>query len=94
MDRLNTDMHAPSVSIDKECRVLTVHGSEDEIVPAEDALKFAELIPNHKLRIIEGADHRYTAHQEILASLVLDFIKFDQVFLAPTNGNRLAISRL
>ncbi|XP_008808151.1 putative uncharacterized protein YDL057W isoform X1 [Phoenix dactylifera] len=93
MDRLNTDMHASNLSIDQECRVLTVHGSEDEIVPAEDALKFAELIPNHKLQIIKGADHCYTAHQETLASVVLDFIKFDRVFLVP-NGNRIAISRL
>nr|XP_029119137.1 uncharacterized protein LOC105058813 isoform X2 [Elaeis guineensis] len=87
MDRLNTDMHAASLSIDKACRVLTVHGSEDEIIPTEDALEFAKLIPNHKLHIIEGANHCYTAHQEELASVVVGFIKFDQVEDASAVGD-------
>lgn len=56
-------------------RVLTVHGSADEIVPAEDAKEFAKLIANHKLCIIEGANHNYTKHQSELASIVLDFLK-------------------
>ncbi|KAG0485652.1 hypothetical protein HPP92_009526 [Vanilla planifolia] len=79
MDRLTTDMLAACHAIDKQCRILTIHGSADEIVPSEDALKFNELIPNHKLHIVEGADHCYTAHQELLASLVLEFIKSNQV---------------
>lgn len=44
-------------------------------MPAKDALEFARFIRNHKLHIIEGADHEYTAHQDELATLVLDFIK-------------------
>ncbi|KAK8931174.1 hypothetical protein KSP39_PZI016186 [Platanthera zijinensis] len=60
-------------------RVLTIHGSVDEIVPSEDAFEFDKLIPNHKLHIIEGANHCYTGHQEELASLLLDFIKSTQV---------------
>ncbi|KAK6147706.1 hypothetical protein DH2020_018618 [Rehmannia glutinosa] len=56
-------------------RVLTVHGSEDEIIPVEDALEFAKIIPNYQLQIIEGADHRYSSHQDELASVVLRFIK-------------------
>ncbi|KAL5572466.1 hypothetical protein UlMin_022063 [Ulmus minor] len=75
MDRLATDMHAACLQIDKECRVLTVHGSADEVIPVEDALEFSKIIPNHKLSIIEGADHGYTSHQAELASIVLDFIK-------------------
>ncbi|KAF8388806.1 hypothetical protein HHK36_025486 [Tetracentron sinense] len=75
MDRLTTDMRAACLSIMKDCRVLTVHGSVDEIIPVEDALEFAKLIPNHKLHIVEGADHRYTSHQIELASIVLDFIR-------------------
>ncbi|PKU88025.1 hypothetical protein MA16_Dca007967 [Dendrobium catenatum] len=54
MDRLTTDMRAACHAIDKECRVLTIHGSADEIVPSEDAFEFDKLIPNHKLHIIEG----------------------------------------
>lgn len=56
-------------------RVLTVHGSADEVIPVEDALEFAKIIPNHKLQIVEGANHSYTSHQTELASIVLDFIK-------------------
>lgn len=56
-------------------RVLTVHGSSDKIVPVEDASKFAKIIPNHKLHIIEGADHSFTGHKDELASVVVNFIK-------------------
>ncbi|KAG6538553.1 hypothetical protein ZIOFF_003677 [Zingiber officinale] len=79
-DRLETDMCIACHSIDKKCRVLTVHGSKDQTVPAEDAMQFAKLIPNHKLHIMEGANHCYTAHLEELASVVLDFMKSSQVF--------------
>ncbi|KAK2631636.1 hypothetical protein EUGRSUZ_L02651 [Eucalyptus grandis] len=75
MDCLNTNMHEACLQIDKNCRVLTVHGSADEIVPVSDALEFAKIISNHKLQIIEGADHRYTSHQAELASIVSSFIK-------------------
>lgn len=60
---------------DSVYRVLTVHGSADEIIPVEDALEFAKIIPNHKLHIIEGANHNYSSHQAELASVVVDFIK-------------------
>ncbi|VAH09893.1 unnamed protein product [Triticum turgidum subsp. durum] len=74
-DRLSTDTLLSSRSISKDCRVLTVHGSEDETVPARDALMFAANIPNHDLHIVVGANHRYTGHEQELTSLVLDFIK-------------------
>ncbi|KAG9455732.1 hypothetical protein H6P81_000240 [Aristolochia fimbriata] len=75
LDRLTTDMRAAALSIDKECRVLTVHGSEDEIVPVSGALEFSKLIPNHKLHIIEGGNHGFTSHLDELASTVVDFIR-------------------
>jgi len=56
-------------------RVLTVHGSEDEVIPVEDAKEFAKIIPNHKLEIVEGANHGYTEHQSQLVSTVMEFIK-------------------
>lgn len=56
-------------------RVLTVHGSADETIPVEDAIEFDKIIPNHKLRIVEGANHKYTSHQAELASIVVEFIK-------------------
>lgn len=74
-DRLTTDIHAACLLIQQECRVLTVHGSMDKFVPAEDALEFAKFIPNHKLHIIKGANHEYTSHQGELTSVVLDFLR-------------------
>lgn len=77
VDRLTTDMLTACYSIDQKCRVLTVHGSDDDIVPSEDAYEFAKHIVNHKLHILQGADHGYMTHQEQLAKLVLDFVKSD-----------------
>ncbi|XP_066166419.1 uncharacterized protein [Oryza sativa Japonica Group] len=74
-DRLSTDTLLSSRSISKCCRVLTIHGSKDEIVPVEDALMFAANIPNHELHIIAEANHRYTGHEKELKAFVLDFIK-------------------
>ncbi|XP_076911572.1 putative uncharacterized protein YDL057W [Bidens hawaiensis] len=74
-ERLNTNMHEAGLKVDQDCKVLTVHGSVDEIIPVEDALEFAKIIPNHELRIIEGADHCYTNHRDELASVVLPFLK-------------------
>lgn len=75
MDRLSTDMRAACRSIHGNCRVVTVHGSEDQLVPVTDALEFDKNITNHKLRIIQGADHEFTLHQAELATAVLDFIR-------------------
>ncbi|XP_028777303.1 uncharacterized protein LOC114733993 isoform X1 [Neltuma alba] len=75
MDRLSTITHTSCLLIPQTCRVLTVHGSKDPIVPAEDALDFANFISNHELRIIEGADHEYSCHQDELIHIVLEFIQ-------------------
>ncbi|KAK4774955.1 hypothetical protein SAY86_009890 [Trapa natans] len=75
MDRLNTNMHEACLNIDKKCRVLTVHGSNDNAIPVEDATEFSKIISNHELQIIGGADHGYSLHQAELAVVVLRFIK-------------------
>ncbi|KAJ0864744.1 putative feruloyl esterase [Helianthus annuus] len=75
MDRLNTNMHEACLQIDKDCKVLTIHGSDDSIVRVEEALEFAKVIPNHKLHIIKGANHGFSKHQDELISNVLSFIK-------------------
>ncbi|CAI0399570.1 unnamed protein product [Linum tenue] len=75
MDRMNINMHKACQQIDKDCRVLTIHGSADEVIPVGDAYKFAKIIPNHELHIVEGADHGYKLHQAELASAVLQFVK-------------------
>ncbi|KAF5192751.1 Alpha/beta-Hydrolases superfamily protein [Thalictrum thalictroides] len=79
VDRLTTDVGPACLLIDNKCRVLTVHGSADEIVPTEDALKFDKKIPNHKVQLIEGANHYFTSHQAELAFVVVDFIRVDQM---------------
>ncbi|XP_021730002.1 putative uncharacterized protein YDL057W isoform X2 [Chenopodium quinoa] len=76
MDRLSMDVRAACHLIPENCRVLTVHGSMDQIVSVKDALKFDKSITNHELRIIEGADHEYTLHQKELVRVVLDFIRY------------------
>ncbi|MCL7026405.1 hypothetical protein MKW94_026498 [Papaver nudicaule] len=75
MERLATDMHSLCLLFEKDCRVLTVHGSADEIIPVEDAFEFAKVIANHKLHIVEGADHCYTKYPSELADAVVDFIQ-------------------
>ncbi|XP_024979524.1 uncharacterized protein LOC112516612 isoform X1 [Cynara cardunculus var. scolymus] len=75
MERLNTNMHEAGLKIDKDCRVLTVHGSADDIIPVEDASEFDKIIKNHKIRIIEGANHVYKRHRDELVSAILPFIK-------------------
>ncbi|TYK20090.1 Alpha/beta-Hydrolases superfamily protein isoform 1 [Cucumis melo var. makuwa] len=75
MDRLTTEVRAACLAIQGDCRVLTVHGSMDKIVPAVDALEFSKSIANHDLCIMEGADHDYTSHQDELALVVVNFVK-------------------
>lgn len=74
IDRLTTDMRAASRGIQQNCRVLTVHGSKDEFVPVKDAMEFGKYIANHRMFLIELADHEYTSHQDELASVVLNFV--------------------
>jgi hypothetical protein len=75
MDRLQTDMKSAALSIPKNCRVLTIHGSKDETIPVTDAFEFDKLITNHVLHVMDGADHCYNFHQNELASVVLKFMK-------------------
>ncbi|KAL9667761.1 hypothetical protein QQ045_002126 [Rhodiola kirilowii] len=69
-----------ALSIDTNCRVLIVHGSEDELVPVADALEFSKLIRNHKLRVIEGGDHEFSSHKNELVATVLNFIIAGSIF--------------
>ncbi|KAI3867433.1 hypothetical protein MKW92_050697 [Papaver armeniacum] len=75
LERLAIDMRAVCLSIAKDCRVFTVHGSEDDLVPVEDAFEFAKIIHNHKLHIVEGADHVFDNHLCELVEVVVNFIR-------------------
>ena len=60
-------------------RFFTIHGSADEIIPVEDAYEFAKLIPNHKLCVIEEANHCYTAHRKELSDALVESITSSEV---------------
>lgn len=55
---------------------LIVHGDTDEIVPASQSIKTSKLIPNCKLILIKGANHRYEieAHAEEMLHILSQFI--------------------
>lgn len=74
-ERLDTDMKAAALSI-KKSKVLTMHGTMDDVIPVGDARQFSELISNHELVEVEGADHMFSnpAHAEMMAAKVADFI--------------------
>lgn len=75
MDRFATDVKAACSTIDPTCKVLTIHGSSDIVIPVSDASEFHRLISNHELRIVEGADHSYTQNKTELTSAVVHFLK-------------------
>lgn len=55
-------------------RVLTIHGSDDEITPVRDAFRFHSTIANHELNIIGAAKHCFVEHRNELISAVLSYI--------------------
>ena len=48
---------------------LIVHGDNDESVPIQQSKKLVSLIKNCELRIIEGADHRYSRPEDFIKML-------------------------
>ena len=54
--------------------MLTVHGSEDKAVAVENAYECGEIIQNHSLQIINGADHMYSQHEANFQDIVINFI--------------------
>lgn len=76
-ERLSTDMHTACLAIPESSRVLTIHGTRDEVIPPEDAYDFAQLIQNHRLLLLSGADHNYRLHQSDVAKIVVEFVKED-----------------
>ena len=56
--------------------VLTVHGTQDQVIPMEDAQTISQLIRQHELFLVEGADHNFKAasHSDAAAKKVAAFI--------------------
>ncbi len=59
-----------------KAQTLIVHGDNDKSVPIEQSIKTAKLIPNGELKIVKGADHRYTnsTYFEQMLHYISDFI--------------------
>ena len=55
---------------------LIVHGNTDESVPIKQSIKLSKLIPSCQLKIVVGANHRYTnpTHFEKMINLISKFI--------------------
>ncbi|RIB15235.1 hypothetical protein C2G38_2320082 [Gigaspora rosea] len=71
--RAKIDMSCVKNIIKEKVRVLTVHGSEDEICPVDGAYAYDKLIgpePYHKLIIIEGANHGFKNQKDELLKAV------------------------
>jgi dienelactone hydrolase len=56
--------------------VLTVHGTLDRAINVKDAALFSAALPGSDLKIIEGADHNFTAqeHREALVEAAVGFL--------------------
>ncbi|PKC11337.1 alpha/beta-hydrolase [Rhizophagus irregularis] len=67
-------------NIDKQKKkVLTIHGSKDEVCSVKDAYIYDKLIgpePYHKLMIVQDADHRFgnINHQKIMAGAITSWL--------------------
>ncbi len=55
---------------------IIIHGDQDKVVPIEQSKKTASLIPNCRLEIVEGANHKYSGPGEFekMLKLILEFI--------------------
>lgn len=72
-ERISTDMTAAAASI-QHSTVMTIHGTADRTIPMADAALFAEHIKRHTLKLVDGADHRFTQHADRLIQLAVDFM--------------------
>jgi 3-oxoadipate enol-lactonase len=60
---------------DIACPTLVLHGTEDRLVPVENARRMAALIPGARLTLLEGAGHLYHSEQpEAADAAVLAFL--------------------
>ncbi len=55
--------------------VLIIHGSEDEVIPVSVSLKAAEQYSDGRLVIIDGDDHDYHSHADIMTAAAMQFLQ-------------------
>ncbi|CAN0006073.1 unnamed protein product [Ectocarpus sp. 4 AP-2014] len=47
-------------------KVLTIHGTEDETIPVDDAYEFDKVLRSNELVVVEGATHPFPTEPEQL----------------------------
>jgi alpha/beta superfamily hydrolase len=72
-ERLSLDMSAAVKAISLT-EVLTIHGSADTTIPVEDAHSFAQDIKTHSLTVIDGADHSFRNHVDVLTKRITGYL--------------------
>jgi pimeloyl-ACP methyl ester carboxylesterase len=80
-DTTQTIQHLNQGNIRSLLQVLTIHGSNDEIVPVENAHKFdRELGHNHILHIIDGAGHNFNGikYHATMVKMISSFLNTKQ----------------
>ena len=89
---LNTQSIVFKICEKHDTYVLTIHGTQDEMIPASDAYQFEKvfLLNNpkiHELCIVEGANHNYNGlkYNQQLISTIFNFITTKQ-HLPPVEG--------
>ncbi|CAG8479823.1 3853_t:CDS:2 [Ambispora gerdemannii] len=65
----------PIKNIPESMSVLTIHGTNDEVIYVIDAASFANSISNHILKLINGANRQYPSHKDEPALKLLNIQK-------------------
>jgi dipeptidyl aminopeptidase/acylaminoacyl peptidase len=84
-ERNNLDMSVVK-NIDKQkVKVLTIHGSKDEVTPVKEAYTYDKLIgpePYHKLVIVQDANHSFVNinHQKIMTEAITSWLDENKFF--------------
>jgi pimeloyl-ACP methyl ester carboxylesterase len=71
-------MAAAAASI-RHSKVLTIHGTADNVIPIDDGRQMAASIAGSRLVEVEGADHNFRASGGVLQQLVSAVLGFLQV---------------
>ena len=55
---------------------LLIHGSEDDVVPIDDSHDIlAQASDNAELVVIDGADHVFSEHAQVMVEKVVDWLR-------------------
>jgi dipeptidyl aminopeptidase/acylaminoacyl peptidase len=65
------------INLEYSAPILVIHGSEDNVVPVDQSIKFCKKVPNCELIVIEGMGHKPTSEEEkeSVRRAVVDFLR-------------------